>query len=224
VVVAIASLGVNGIARADDATASPPPAAASAAPSSGDTASQLHALADHDRSLDQTDSHHGYVSAEANVGAGTTLSLSNCSSNCVNAFSVGGAVNGGYRFASGLWLGGLVGYTSGSITYEGATTTISVWWLGPEAGWDFPIAGPVSLRPSFGGGFITGSSSVTFGSTTDSASPSGFGVWPRLLVHADFGHFTAGFDTTLLYGSASAQGQQTNATGLTFNAVAGGHF
>jgi hypothetical protein len=106
--------------------------------------------------------------------------------------SLGFGVRGGKTLSNHLYLGGLLVYqigTSTSTTTTGVTETGSVsgFYVGPEAGYDFVLAAaPVVIRPYLGLGLAVASGSGTVNGMTTSSSSSQLAIWPGV---AGFYHF-----------------------------------
>jgi hypothetical protein len=106
--------------------------------------------------------------------------------------NLGLGVRGGKTLANHLYLGGLLVYHVGTGTttmVEGVTESGSVsgFYMGPEAGYDFHLAAaPVVIRPYIGLGLAVASGSSTVNGMTTSSSSSQLAIWPGV---AGFYHF-----------------------------------
>jgi len=101
-------------------------------------------------------------------------------------------VRGGKTFASGIYVGGSALFHFAGDTYSAYagpvgnyTSSASVFYFGPEGGYDFDLKAVV-LRAYVGLGLAYFSWSVNGGGTTASGSMTRFVVWPGASVLYDF--------------------------------------
>jgi hypothetical protein len=98
---------------------------------------------------------------------------------------LGLGVRGGKTLDNHVYLGGLIVYHLGSSASASAggtmvTSSVSGFYLGPEAGYDFALKPGFILRPYIGLGLASASASSSAGT---SASSSEVSIWPGVAGH-----------------------------------------
>ena len=105
--------------------------------------------------------------------------------------NLGIGVRGGKTLDNRVYIGGSFVYhlgtstsasaPSGTGTVVSASSSSSLFYLGPEGGYDFSVK-PVIIRPYMGLGIASIMASVTVAGTTQSNSATKFVVWPGCTV------------------------------------------
>jgi hypothetical protein len=143
-----------------------------------------------------------------------------------SAYKFGLGARGGYTLAQKIYIGGTFVYHFGqSESVGGFTASESLFYVGPEAGYDFAIPGApqVLVRPYLGLGFesvhVSESGVTTVGGVIinpgGSASSSGFSLWPGVTgLYSFTPNLSAGLDARVVAATFSG-GDATFALFLT---------
>lgn len=125
-----------------------------------------------------------------------------------DAAGFGLGLRGGYTLPIHVYLGGTFIYHFGSSSTAGFnSTSVNVFYLGVEGGYDFVISSvPLVIRPYLGLGPLfehanTTTTVGTFGSASNGSTGTRLGFWPGVVGLYPVGHFAFGLDLRLALAS-----------------------